>query len=64
MVNLRKGVKTMPRQPMKPIGVPPDLYERLKARMHPHQAIAGVIEELLNVVDKIDKPKDTNDKGL
>ena len=29
------------------IVVPKDLRERLKARKRPHQALAGVIEELL-----------------
>lgn len=37
----------MTRQVRKTIRVPEDLLERLKALRKPHQAIAGVIEELL-----------------
>lgn len=35
---------------IKAIKIPVELLNRLKARKRPHQAIAGVIEELLNEV--------------
>jgi NTP pyrophosphatase (non-canonical NTP hydrolase) len=38
----------------KPILVPVDLRDRLKQRRRPHQGIAGVIEELLEMADKIE----------
>lgn len=39
------------------IVVPADLRERLKARKRPHQALAGVIEELLEQVEKNEEKK-------
>jgi len=38
----------------KPIRLPPELIARLKAHKRPHQAMAGVIEELLNNADAKD----------
>jgi len=54
----------MPRKPMKPIGLPLHVYERLVKRAHSRQPIGGVIEDLLDMVDMIEgKPnKDNNIK--
>lgn len=41
----------------KSIRVPIDIYNRLYLRQRPHQAIAGVIEELLNEVEKTPSDK-------
>lgn len=41
----------MPPRGLKNIAVPEELHNRLKARKRPHQALAGVIEELLNAVE-------------
>ena len=40
------------------ITIPTEIKIRLKSLCRPHQAIAGVIEELLMMYDKIEKPKD------
>lgn len=37
--------------PHKHVIIPLDVWERLKKRKRPHQALAGVIEELLNQAD-------------
>ena len=44
----------------KPIRLPPELIARLKALKRPHQAIAGVIEELLDNIDNRDINKTLN----
>ncbi|KKM62151.1 hypothetical protein LCGC14_1524660 [marine sediment metagenome] len=41
-----------PPKGLKSVAIPEELYERLKALRKPHQALAGVIEELLAEVDK------------
>lgn len=45
------------------IRLPESLVERLRTHRRPHQAIAGVIEELLDMSDKLEgisKPKDSD----
>lgn len=46
----------MPPKGTKNISIPEELYERLKVMRRPHQAIAGVIEELLS------RPQRPNDR--
>ncbi len=46
------------------IVVPKELRERLKARKRPHQALAGVIEELLNEVELFDQARIDMTKGF
>ena len=41
-----------PPKGLKSVAMPEELYDRLKARKRPHQALAGVIEELLAEVEK------------
>ena len=40
------------------VTVPRELLERLKARKRPHQALAGVIEELLTIAEKVEQNED------
>lgn len=47
----------MPPKGLKNIAIPEELYERLKARKRPHQAIAGVIEELLDIAQDTNHQK-------
>jgi len=44
------------------IVVPADLRERLKKRKRPHQAIAGIIEELLDIVKAVEQAKNNEQK--
>ena len=46
----------------KPVKIPAELLLRLKARKRPHQALAGVIEELLLTVESLEK-KEINNAG-
>ena len=45
------------------VKIPDDLIIRIKSRKRPHQAIAGVIQELLDLADKVEG-KTTDPKTL
>ena len=50
-----KHIRIVTETPLVEITLPKDLRERLKARKRPHQALAGVIEELLNTIERQEK---------
>ena len=45
----------MPRQPIKALALSIPVYKRLYSRRHPHQSMVGVVEELLDMAEKIER---------
>lgn len=47
----------MPPTKLASLKLPPSLLVKLRALRRPHQAIAGVIEELLTIAEKVEHPQ-------